>query len=247
MKPNASKCHFLLNNNESAALEIEGTRLKNITSGKLLGITFDVKLTFNLHLHEMCKRASQKLHAIARILPEMSINKRRVLVNGFFKSLFNYCPLVWMCHNRSYNNRINRLHERSLRMVYNDKRSSYEELLSKDGSVSIHVRNIHFLMIELYKIKNNIAPTLLCEVFKPKKTSSYSLRKVNYFEIPQVRTSNFGKESLSYLGPKLWETVPSSIRDIKSLELFKKSIKKWIPKDCPCRLCKNYVLNVGFI
>ena len=194
----------------------------------------------------MCKKASQKLNAIARMIPEMSVNKSRTLVNGFFKALFNYCPLIWMCHKRSYNNRINRLHERALRMVYNDKRSSFEELLRKDGSVSIHVRNIQVLMIELYKVKKKLAPTLLCEVFKIKQTSHYNLRTINEFELPKVRTSNFGTESLSYLGPKLWETVPSLIRDLDSLESFKKNIKKWIPENCPCRLCKNYIQNVGF-
>ena len=103
------------------------------------------------------------------------------------------------------------------------------------------------LMIELYKIKNNLTPSLLHEIFKLKQTSCYNLRTVSEFEIPQVRTTNFGTESLSYLGPKLWETVPSSIRDLESLVSFKQNIKKWIPKDCPCRLCKNYVQNVGFL
>ena len=150
MRANASKCHILLSNKETSVIKVEGTQVENSQSVKLLGITFDVHLSFNLHLDEMCKKASQKFNAIARMIPEMSVNKRRTLVNGFFKSLFNYCPLVWMCHKRSYNNRINRLHDRVLRMVYNDKRSSFEELLRKDGSVSIHVRNIQVLMIELY-------------------------------------------------------------------------------------------------
>lgn len=152
-----------------------------------------------------------------------------------------------MCCNRSYNNRINRLHERSLRMVYNDKESSFSELLIKDRSVSIHVRNIQALMVELYKVKNNLAPVLVSQVFELRSASAYNFRTVSEFKIPRVRTSKFGTESLSFLGPKLWETVPSSIRELETLESFRKNIKKWTPNNCPCRLCRNYVEGVGFL
>ena len=59
-------------------------------------------------------------------------------MNAFFKSQFNYCLLVWMCCNRSLNNKINRLHEQCLRIVYNNKKSNFEDLLEEDGSVSTH-------------------------------------------------------------------------------------------------------------
>ena len=64
---------------------------------------------------------------------------------------FHYCPLIWMCHNKMYNNKINRLHERCLRLIYNDKCSSFEDLLEKDNSVSIHHKNLQALAIEMFK------------------------------------------------------------------------------------------------
>ena len=63
-------------------------------------------------------------------------------MNAFFKSQFTYCPLIWLCHSREKNNKINRLHERCLRMIYNDKQSPFNVHLEKDGSVSINERNI---------------------------------------------------------------------------------------------------------
>ena len=247
MRANANKCHFLVSSKETAVIEAQGNHIENSQFEKLLGITFDTNLTFNLHLNQMCKTASQKLNAIARVIPQMCLHKRKTVIKSFFMSLFNYCPLVWMCHNRSYNNRINQLHERSLRMVYNDKWSSFEDLLRKDGSVSIHVKNIQVLMTEMYKVKNNLAPILLSEVFKLKPTSTYNLRTVGEFEIRRVRTTNFGTESLSFLGPKLWNTVPLSIRNVETLKEFKSKIRYWIPESCPCRLCRNYVQNLGYI
>ena len=72
-------------------------------------------------------------------------------MKAFIESQFGYCPLVWMFHSRSLNNKINRIHERALRITYNDKSSNFQELLDKDNSVTIHHRNIRTLAIEIYK------------------------------------------------------------------------------------------------
>ena len=127
----------------------------------MLGISFDYKLKFTNHNDEICKKASQKFNALARIAPYMGIYKRRTLLNGFCKSQFNYCPLIWMCCNRSLNNKIDRLHERSLRIVYSDKTSDFSELLEKDGSVSIHYQNIRQLAIEMFKVSKVLCPEIV--------------------------------------------------------------------------------------
>ena len=67
----------------------------------------------------------------------------------FIESQFNYCPLIWMFHSRTINNKINRLHERALRIVYSDFKSSFEGLLMKDNPFSIHERNIQSLAREI--------------------------------------------------------------------------------------------------
>ena len=72
----------------------------------------------------------------------MNLNKKRLLLNVFFMSQFNYCHLVWMCHNRTENSKINRLFKRFLRLLYDEKKPSFEELLEIDSSVSIHNRNL---------------------------------------------------------------------------------------------------------
>ena len=87
-------------------------------------------------------------------------------MNAFFKCQSNYCPVIWMFHSRTLNNKINRLHERCLRVIYNDKLSNFEELLQKDHSVSIHHNNAHVLAIEMYKAVNGISPEIMNEVFK---------------------------------------------------------------------------------
>ena len=145
MKANPDNCHFLCNSNSEVILTIETQKIKNCKFEKLFGIKFDSKLNFNSHIHDIFQKAGQKLNAISRLTVYMNFAKRRLLVNAFFYSQFNYCQLVWMCHNRTNNNKINRLNERCLRLIYNDKKSSFKDVLEKDRSVSIHHRNLRTL------------------------------------------------------------------------------------------------------
>ena len=89
----------------------------------------------------------------------------------FMESKFNYCPLTWMFPSRQLNNKINKLHERALRLVYKNPNISFQELLNFDNSFCIHHRNIQNLTIEMYKAKNKICPTLFQELFPADENS----------------------------------------------------------------------------
>ena len=106
----------------------------------------------------------------------MCTNKKRVLMKEFIESQFSYCPLIWIFHSRGVNNKINRLHERSLRIVYKDNISSFKDLLKKDRSFTIHQRNIHSLAIELFKVKGNLSTNIMYDIFQTRKIN-YNLRK----------------------------------------------------------------------
>ena len=87
---------------------------------KLLGLWIDNKLTFEEHIKTLLKKGNQKLHALMRVSKYMSTEKLRLLMKTFIETQFNYCPLIWMFHSRKMNKRINRLHERALRVAYKD-------------------------------------------------------------------------------------------------------------------------------
>ena len=84
----------------------------------------------------------------------------------------------------------------------------------------------------------------LQDIFTQTINNNYNLRHVNHFEIPFVRTVYNGTESVSYLGPKIWNIVPEEYKILNSLNSFKESIKNWVSLNCPC---KTYVHCVGFI
>ena len=220
--------------------------IESSKSEKLFVINIDNFLTFNEHVSKLCKKASQKLHAIAHISSYLNKNKLRLIMNAFFSSQFGYCPLVWMFHNRTCNNKINFLHERMLRIVYKDYKSSFAELLSEDKSLTVHHRNVQKLAIEMYKIKNELCPKIILDLFK-EATHSYNLRNSLICGSCKIKTVRYGTETITYLGPKIWSIIPDEIRESASLETFRQKIKSWKPNSCPCRICKKYIANAGFV
>ena len=205
----------------------------------LLGITIDHELKFDDHVNRLCKKASLKLDALARIATFTNVSKERIIMKSFIESQFGYCPLIWMFHSRGLNKKINRIHERALRITYNDKSSlSHRELLTKDRSVTIHHRNIRALAIEIYKVMQAISQAISQPQFVPRQFN-YELRGNNFLERRRVKSLRYGTESLSSLASKIWEILTNEIKDSDTLQIFKAKIQKWVPIECPCRLCKS--------
>ena len=75
----------------------------------------------------------------------------------------------------------------------------------------------------------------------------YNLRTQTDFAINNVNTVNYGIKSLSFLAPKIWNIVPNEIKTSESLKYFKEKINTWIPSSSPCKLCCNYIQQVGYM
>jgi len=250
MKANGSKFHLLVagNKNECTWAKVGESIIYESYSAKLLGTQIDRDLRFKYHIMNLCKKAGRKLSALVRLCRYYTLSQRRLTLKSFIESQFSYSPLAWMFHDRGLNNKINRIHERALRIVYRDDISTFDDLLKKDNSFCIHHRNIHALAIELYKAKNKVGTEIMGQVFITKNDRNIrQLRSQNDFFIPQVNSVHFGHDSLRYFGPKLWEIIPNDVKDSLTIEEFKLRIKKWTPIECPCRLCKIYIGECGYV
>ena len=169
MKPNCGKCQFLITTEKPVSINIDGSNVTNKKEQKLFGIKFYSSLSFEGHIASLCKKASQKLHALARIVNYMDLSMRKVLIKAFITSQFSYYTLIWMFHKGTLNNRINNIYERALRLTYKDNKSSFKELLEKDHFVTVHHKNLQVLFTEISKVKNNLAPDIKKDVFELKE------------------------------------------------------------------------------
>ena len=122
-------------------------------------------LNFDGHVFSLRHKAGRKLVVLARLSKFTSFKQKRILMKTFVESQFGNCPLIWMFHIRNVNSKINNLQERSLRIVYDDYVTSFEDLLKKANSFNIHHRNIWLLARTFFKLKKAIANPILCDIF----------------------------------------------------------------------------------
>ena len=186
---NSDKCHIFISGNKFEYLwtKIGNNRILENRTLKHFGITIDNELKFDEHLSNVCLKVNRKLSALMRIKKYFDFKKISILFKGFFEAQFKYCPLTWMFYSKSANRGINHLHERALSLIYDDYELTFEELLEKDGSFTIHHSNIQMLCIELYEIYHNLSQTIFGDLFR-RNTSSSNLPLKLDFVIPQVRT-----------------------------------------------------------
>ena len=136
---------------KAGEVTIDDVVLTSSVEEELLSTTLDSELKFEKHITGICNKNSQKTHALSRITSYMSLNKRRLLVKTFVESQFNHCPLIWMFRSRCLNKKINNVYKKVLRIIYSDYKPTFQELLDKEASFSVHHRNIQTLAIEIYK------------------------------------------------------------------------------------------------
>ena len=137
-------------------------------------------------------------------------------MDAFVLSQFGYCPLAWMFHNRRCSNKMNPLHEGMLIIVHKDYKSSFAELLSEDKSFTVHHKNVQKLAIEMYKVKNELCPKIMLDLFK-EVTHPYKLRNGLICGFYKIKIVHYGTKTITYLGPKIWSIIPDEIRESASL------------------------------
>ena len=196
MKANISKCHLLVNIKDEVVINLEETEIKNSEYEKLLGIKVDTKLNLNEHLNDIISKASRKVNALSRVVPYMSLSKKKILMNSFFNLQFSYCPLIWKFHSCIMNNKINWLHERYMRLIYGDKTSSFEELLEQGKSVSIHTRDRHMSVTKMFKVYRSMSLPIFSELFHGRDIC-YNLRSNSNFAVPNVKSVFHGSERIN--------------------------------------------------
>ena len=187
MKVNPGKLQFMILGDKSHhkhELKINSIKVEASDDVLLLGITIDKKLTFKQHVENLCRKGQYKLHALRRIRKFLTIEKAKMLGNTFIDSQFNYAPLLWMVCRTPLYSKIEKIHHKTLKVIY-ESNYTYENLLLQSSTVSVHQRHLRFLMIEIYKSISQLNPQFMSSFFA-QKDIPYNLRKGPILGLPKL-------------------------------------------------------------
>ena len=169
----------------------DNIEMKNSKEEKILGVIIDNKLRFKSHVKNLCKKASQKIWALSRLINYLNDSEKKMIFNALIKLQFSHCPLVWIFCSRKTNNKI---HERATRIVLNDHISDFETMLRNMNDITIHHRNIQTLMTKLFKIKYDLVPPIMDSMLNW-RTIYYNFRNLQEFQSKRKRTVLYGLET----------------------------------------------------
>ncbi len=242
MQANADKFQLMLLKSFSCktvlpeSITINDTVIKAEDHVKLLGITVDDSLKFDKHIDTICKNASRQINVMYRFRGIFGFKQREDIYNTFILANFNYCPVIWHFCSKASARKMEKIQERALRFLFNDKVSSYECLLGKCKSTTLHLRRIKALALEVFKSLNDFNPPFMKELFCPKKVD-YDLRDGSILVVPKFQKVRYGKNSFRYYGAHIWNLLPSEIKKSTTLDHFKALLQEWDGPQCQCAMC----------
>ena len=174
MVQNRGNCHYIVicDDDPSHKIILNNNEIASSNEEKRLGILLDSKLNFDSHITSLCKKAGQKLSALARTNHYLTPDQKFLLLNSIVKSQFSYCPLIWMITSRYLNNALNSIHKRALHLICNDYEISCDRILENNKQKSIHQKK---LAIEIYKFQAGLTPPITSDLFVTRE-NNYNLR-----------------------------------------------------------------------
>ena len=138
-------------------------------SVKLLGVTIDYLLNFDLHVSNICKKAARQIYVLLCLSKFLTIETKILIYKSFIRSSFNFCPLVWHFCSKTSSAKMEKLQYRALRLVFNDFDSSYETLLERVNMPTLHISRIRLIAVETFKILHKMSPVYLQDLLSKQK------------------------------------------------------------------------------
>ena len=211
---------FLASNDLFHLLITFANRILNVRSDHR---DIDYQLNFDQHISNLCRKAGQQLNVLKRLSPFLSRLNKLTIFHTFIHVLsnFNHCPLAWHFCSESNSKKLEKTQERALRFVYDDFKSTYEELLNKAIIPFLHIKRIRTMAVETFRILNDMSPPLLSDLVRIRDCSAHNFRYQNLLQVPQVRTTKNGKKSFRFAAAILWNSFPDSFRQVSSFNQFK--------------------------
>ena len=177
--------------------------LKPESQVKVLGVTLDNKLNFSHHVSVICTKAARQLNALARISEFLSTTSRIIIYNSFINSNFNYCPLVWHFCGKKNGDKVEKIQERALRIIYRNYDSLYPELLREARTYKMTDKRLRSMLLHVFKSLKGMNTKCLNDVFFVKQ-NNHSMRQAVKLVQPRRKTTTVGLKTVTYLAAKFY-------------------------------------------
>ena len=192
---------------------------------EMLGVTVDDKMKFEKHIAKICRKVSQQIAVLKRMKKILPFETRKCLYLAFIIPHFNYCSETWHFCNKRAIAKLEKVNERALRFVFNEKQRPYSELLDKIGLPSLENQRLAKIVCTVFNVINSEhAPKSIKELIGF-RNNKYNLRGSEILKRPKASTTTYGLKSWRFTAPKLWNSLPDSSRTVRTFKAFKNSIR----------------------
>lgn len=212
-------------------LSYNGTELNLTTADKILGVNIDANLTWNEHFNFICKKISTYIWLLSRIQHFINYEHKVIFYNAYIHPHFNYCNIIWG-NSSNYNmSKIVKLQKRACKIILGNEYSSFEDAKSRLSILSFEQSMFVNKAKIMFKVTHSLLPKYICELFEKKRDQSNqtTLRSTSgqNFRIPKPNINVF-KNSISYSGPIIWNSIPTEIKNSSSYNAFSRNCISWL-------------------
>ena len=215
--------------------KIDGTEIKCEEQVKLLGISIDFLLNFDAQISIICKKVARQLNVLQRLSKFLNENTRLTVFKSFVRSNLNFCPIIWHFCSQTNTEKLEKLQYRALRIVYNDYPFSYEDLLHRVNTTTLHLGRMQSIAIETFKCLNGIAPEHLRDLVKL-KDNRYNFRYENMLQ--QSELAGTGRTVFVLRLPECGKAFQMRSDVQNNFKEFKRLVHTWTGPGCTCSMCQ---------
>ncbi len=206
-------------------------QLENVDNEKLLGITIDSTLSWSQHICNLISKISSRIGLMCRLRSYLPKEGLIMYYNAYILPLFDYCCIIWGNTSDLNIEKVYKLQKRAARIILNAKRHASSLILFKElGWLTFMNRIKYHKGVLMFKCIKGNAPPYLSDLFnKPSHERSYSTRSSNNGNLFVPRpNSNYMKKTFHYSGTVLWNSLPTSLKNIQTIDAFKSQYSNFL-------------------
>jgi hypothetical protein len=204
-------------------LKIKSTCIEQVQEHKVLGVVLDSEMNWHSHINNVNKHLSRNLYLLYQLKPYVETEARLSFFYAHILSYINYASNIWCGASANHVKLMQSLHRRAAKLILPDPLLTTEEKQKQLGILSLDKQFIYNIAVLMFKVRSKLAPSYLCELLLL-PTSRYGSDK---YILPLPRIDIF-KNSFSFSGPSVWNSLPSFVSQCTTISSFKKQLHMYL-------------------